>query len=129
MAPCVNSRAPSIESVSLSPPTTVLCSERVGQVTKTYHDIKAVTHLLEEVRGRRRADERDYERLCHDFFWPACFSGVHSEGDVSVFVVLPANSESFSLFLYVTAERAGPGVSGEDRPVAAEAEPRADGSQ
>ena len=27
----------------------VLCSDRVGQVTKTYHDIKAVTHLLEEV--------------------------------------------------------------------------------
>ncbi|KAJ0050487.1 hypothetical protein NL108_003717, partial [Boleophthalmus pectinirostris] len=31
-----------------------LCSERVGQVTKTYHDIKAVTHLLEE-------KERDLE--------------------------------------------------------------------
>uniref|UniRef100_A0A672P2N2 Si:dkey-28e7.3 n=1 Tax=Sinocyclocheilus grahami TaxID=75366 RepID=A0A672P2N2_SINGR len=26
----------------------VLCSERVGQITKTYHDIEAVTHLLEE---------------------------------------------------------------------------------
>ncbi|XP_072318523.1 trafficking kinesin-binding protein 1 isoform X4 [Eucyclogobius newberryi] len=34
--------------------TQVLCSERVGQVTKTYHDIKAVTHLLEE-------KERDLE--------------------------------------------------------------------
>ncbi|CDQ70887.1 unnamed protein product [Oncorhynchus mykiss] len=32
----------------------VLCSERVGQVTKTYHDIEAVTHLLEE-------KERDLE--------------------------------------------------------------------
>ncbi|XP_056891610.1 trafficking kinesin-binding protein 1-like isoform X1 [Takifugu flavidus] len=32
----------------------VLCSERVDQVTKTYHDIKAVTHLLEE-------KERDLE--------------------------------------------------------------------
>uniref|UniRef100_A0A8C6TNZ6 Si:dkey-28e7.3 n=1 Tax=Neogobius melanostomus TaxID=47308 RepID=A0A8C6TNZ6_9GOBI len=32
----------------------VLCSERVGQVTRTYHDIKAVTHLLEE-------KERDLE--------------------------------------------------------------------
>ncbi|XP_062244575.1 trafficking kinesin-binding protein 1 isoform X1 [Platichthys flesus] len=32
----------------------VLCSDRVGQVTKTYHDIKAVTHLLEE-------KERDLE--------------------------------------------------------------------
>ncbi|KAI3352868.1 hypothetical protein L3Q82_019441, partial [Scortum barcoo] len=31
-----------------------LCSDRVGQVTKTYHDIKAVTHLLEE-------KERDLE--------------------------------------------------------------------
>lgn len=36
---------------SLFPPS-VLCSDRVGQVTKTYHDIKAVTHLLEEVRER-----------------------------------------------------------------------------
>ncbi|XP_040002098.1 trafficking kinesin-binding protein 1 isoform X2 [Xiphias gladius] len=34
--------------------TQVLCSDRVGQVTKTYHDIKAVTHLLEE-------KERDLE--------------------------------------------------------------------
>ncbi|XP_028827250.1 trafficking kinesin-binding protein 1 isoform X2 [Denticeps clupeoides] len=32
----------------------VLCSERVGQVTKAYHDIEAVTHLLEE-------KERDLE--------------------------------------------------------------------
>uniref|UniRef100_A0A3Q2EE98 Trafficking kinesin-binding protein 1-like n=1 Tax=Cyprinodon variegatus TaxID=28743 RepID=A0A3Q2EE98_CYPVA len=32
----------------------VLCSDRVGQITKTYHDIKAVTHLLEE-------KERDLE--------------------------------------------------------------------
>ncbi|KAI4900599.1 hypothetical protein NFI96_017280 [Prochilodus magdalenae] len=32
----------------------VLCSERVGQVTKTYHDIEATTHLLEE-------KERDLE--------------------------------------------------------------------
>ncbi|XP_078385633.1 trafficking kinesin-binding protein 1-like isoform X1 [Cetorhinus maximus] len=32
----------------------VLCAERVGQVTKTYHDIEAVTHLLEE-------KERDLE--------------------------------------------------------------------
>lgn len=28
----------------------MLCAERVGQVTKTYRDIEAVTHLLEEVR-------------------------------------------------------------------------------
>ncbi|XP_017272497.1 trafficking kinesin-binding protein 1 isoform X2 [Kryptolebias marmoratus] len=34
--------------------TQVLCSDRVGQVTKTYHDIKAVTNLLEE-------KERDLE--------------------------------------------------------------------
>ncbi|XP_043541271.1 trafficking kinesin-binding protein 1-like isoform X2 [Chiloscyllium plagiosum] len=32
----------------------VLCAERVGQVTKTYRDIEAVTHLLEE-------KERDLE--------------------------------------------------------------------
>uniref|UniRef100_A0A671PL21 Trafficking kinesin-binding protein 1-like n=1 Tax=Sinocyclocheilus anshuiensis TaxID=1608454 RepID=A0A671PL21_9TELE len=35
-------------------PSAVLCSERVGQITKTYHDIEAVTHLLEE-------KERDLE--------------------------------------------------------------------
>ncbi|XP_038634639.1 trafficking kinesin-binding protein 1-like isoform X2 [Scyliorhinus canicula] len=44
--------------VNYSPPTrrdlAVLCAERVGQVTKTYHDIEAVTHLLEE-------KERDVE--------------------------------------------------------------------
>lgn len=27
---------------------TVLCAERVGQMTKTYNDIDAVTRLLEE---------------------------------------------------------------------------------
>lgn len=62
--------------ISLPSPS-VLCSDRVGQVTKTYHDIKAVTHLLEEVRERHTADERDYGRLnlsasltvvvCHTF--------------------------------------------------------------
>lgn len=30
---------------------TVLCADRVGQMTKTYNDIDAVTRLLEEVRG------------------------------------------------------------------------------
>lgn len=35
----------------------VLCAERVGQMTKTYNDIDAVTRLLEEVSvgGRGRA--------------------------------------------------------------------------
>lgn len=28
----------------------VLCADRVGQMTKTYSDIDAVTRLLEEVR-------------------------------------------------------------------------------
>ncbi|XP_064820367.1 trafficking kinesin-binding protein 1-like isoform X3 [Oncorhynchus masou masou] len=43
----------------------VLCSERVGQVTKTYHDIEAVTHLLEENEEHQTAvvlqKERDLE--------------------------------------------------------------------
>ena len=34
----------------LSVVSTVLCAERVGQMTKTYSDIDAVTRLLEEVR-------------------------------------------------------------------------------
>lgn len=38
--------------MSVSSLLSVLCSERAEQVTKTYHDIKAVTHLLEEVRSR-----------------------------------------------------------------------------
>lgn len=29
----------------------VLCADRVGQMTKTYSDIDAVTRLLEEVRS------------------------------------------------------------------------------
>lgn len=33
---------------------TVLCSNRVSQMTKTYDDIEAVTRLLEEVRSRPR---------------------------------------------------------------------------
>ncbi|MGH0153741.1 UNVERIFIED_CONTAM: hypothetical protein FKN15_025598 [Acipenser sinensis] len=36
----------------------VLCSERVGQLTKTYHDIDAVTQLLDE-------KERDLELAAH----------------------------------------------------------------
>lgn len=32
-----------------SPAPTVLCADRVGQMTKTYNDIDAVTRLLEEV--------------------------------------------------------------------------------
>lgn len=32
--------------------STVLCADRVGQMTKTYNDIDAVTRLLEEVRLR-----------------------------------------------------------------------------
>ncbi|XP_045547193.1 trafficking kinesin-binding protein 1 isoform X10 [Salmo salar] len=43
----------------------LLCSERVGQVTKTYHDIEAVTHLLEENEEHQTAvvlqKERDLE--------------------------------------------------------------------
>lgn len=31
------------------PPPAVLCADRVGQMTKTYSDIDAVTRLLEEV--------------------------------------------------------------------------------
>lgn len=34
---------------NLGPIFTVLCSNRVSQMTKTYNDIEAVTRLLEEV--------------------------------------------------------------------------------
>lgn len=35
---------------SLCPPPPVLCTERAVRITKTYHDIDAVTNLLDEVR-------------------------------------------------------------------------------
>lgn len=38
-----------------SPP--VLCAERVVRITKTYHDIDAVTNLLDEVRWRSHLSE------------------------------------------------------------------------
>lgn len=36
----------------------VLCADRVGQMTKTYSDIDAVTRLLEEVRACREKPAR-----------------------------------------------------------------------
>lgn len=36
----------------------VLCAERVGQMTKTYNDIDAVTRLLEEVSASGEAEGR-----------------------------------------------------------------------
>ena len=41
------------KKMSFSPLSAVLCAERVGQMTKTYNDIDAVTRLLEEVRLHR----------------------------------------------------------------------------
>lgn len=35
----------------------VLCAERVGQMTKTYNDIDAVTRLLEEVSDSGESKE------------------------------------------------------------------------
>ena len=35
----------------------VLCAERVGQMTKTYNDIDAVTRLLEEVSDSGKGKE------------------------------------------------------------------------
>lgn len=78
----------------------MLCSDRVGQVTKTYHDIKAVTHLLEEV----------------------------SEGSEEY--LLPAPSASSEILIKGdSAERAGSGAGSADRSVAPQAEPGPDGSQ
>lgn len=42
-------RIVSSEVSLLAPFLAVLCAERVGQMTKTYNDIDAVTRLLEEV--------------------------------------------------------------------------------
>lgn len=39
----------------------VLCAERVGQMTKTYNDIDAVTRLLEEVSVSTGAERRGGE--------------------------------------------------------------------
>jgi len=35
-------------------PVTVLCGDRVSQMTKTYNDIEAVTRLLEEVSPSKK---------------------------------------------------------------------------
>lgn len=42
---------------------TVLCAERVGQMTKTYNDIDAVTRLLEEVSAPGEGKRVVYNRL------------------------------------------------------------------
>lgn len=72
--------------IPLSPHSTVLCSDRVGQVTKTYHDIKAVTHLLEEVRGRHTADEWDYNglKLAASLTIAVCHTLCHAFGHTSL---------------------------------------------
>lgn len=135
----------------------MLCSDRVGQVTKTYHDIKAVTHLLEEVRGRHKADEWDYRGLkltasltsvvCHPinhtYFWQR-----HQKDHLEMFGKMVkwiwlficqikkkmAYQCALSCKINVTcmyhfAERAGSRVSSTDRSVPPEAESRTDDTQ
>lgn len=41
--------APVVRGFTLRPSPPVLCAERVVRITKTYHDIDAVTNLLDEV--------------------------------------------------------------------------------
>lgn len=41
---------PTPMGLSLCLPPPVLCAERAVRITKTYHDIDAVTNLLDEVR-------------------------------------------------------------------------------
>lgn len=55
----------SFSSLSMFVPP-VLCADRVGQMTKTYNDIDAVTRLLEEVRWS--------VSLCSITFIPNCSS-------------------------------------------------------
>lgn len=42
----------------------VLCADRVGQMTKTYSDIDAVTRLLEEVRSNKVTVVKTIRELC-----------------------------------------------------------------
>lgn len=47
--------APAVWGFTRRPSPPVLCAERVVRITKTYHDIDAVTNLLDEVRRRSPA--------------------------------------------------------------------------
>lgn len=100
---------------SLCPPPPVLCTERAVRITKTYHDIDAVTNLLDEVRHsllRARG-----ARGC-----AGGPGGLQEWGQIGDRV--PADTE-----LPPPAERAGPGAGGAHRAVPAEAEPEPDGAQ
>lgn len=136
----------------------MLCSDRVGQVTKTYHDIKAVTHLLEEVRGRHTADEWDYRGLklsasltsavSHPFqhtYFCQCHQKSHLEtfGKTVKWIWSFFCQTNFKkmlyewalsckinvTFMYHFAERAGSRVSSTDRSVPPETESRTDDPQ
>lgn len=61
----------------------VLCAERVGQMTKTYNDIDAVTRLLEEV---------SMSRLCFAFIqmcvgWSNGFTAMRIKNRVGAIIV------------------------------------------
>lgn len=49
--------APTVWGFTCGPLPPVLCAERVARITKTYHDIDAVTNLLDEVRWRSHLRE------------------------------------------------------------------------
>lgn len=127
----------------------MLCSDRVGQVTKTYHDIKAVTHLLEEVRDTQQMS-RLTEDPCYLPYWT--FLSVNLDGiivcqcnwktSIPLYLVIVAlklwlynmchiftTYTSLCMFLYkgkgfYFAERAGSGASSANRSISPEAESR-----
>ncbi|KAF7247682.1 Trafficking kinesin-binding protein 1 [Varanus komodoensis] len=72
-------------SISKSSRTDVLCAERVGQMTKTYNDIDAVTRLLEEANERphlldwQNASEQVGSDISCCSFSPLWWSGLEQD--------------------------------------------------
>lgn len=106
--------APTPMGFSLCPPPPVLCTERAVRITKTYHDIDAVTNLLDEVR--RSLLRARGARGC-----AGGPGGLQEWGQIGDGSWLTQSSPP--------AERAGPGAGGAHRAVPAEAEPEPDGAQ
>lgn len=109
--------APAVRGLTLRSSPLVLCAERVVRITKTYHDIDAVTNLLDEVRWCLLA-----QGLGACGTPGTCGGGRAGEGGQSRGWV-PADAD------LPLAEGAGPGAGGAHRAVPAEAEPEPDRAQ
>lgn len=113
--------------------TTVLCADRVGQMTKTYNDIDAVTRLLEEVIvGFSMPFQCHLWDLQSILPFDALFLVllIRSIGNALILRLTATVCSNASLLtvspLLHPTERARSGVGGQNRPVAAEEEQNSD---